>query len=109
MAWQGPVSGELGTQGQERDSDDDKDQARGWAALRDPRVQRWVVGTVGLWGCRKTDSQWGRWSWAPMAPEMVSPPSLEVCELKPLDHLAGRLKSPGVSEVYEFPASPEFL
>lgn len=44
MAWQGPVSGELGTQGQERESDDDKDQARGRAALWDPRVQRWVVG-----------------------------------------------------------------
>ena len=44
-----------------------------------------------------------------MAPEMVNSPSLEVCELKPLNHLSGRLKSPGVSEVYEFPASPAFL
>ena len=44
-----------------------------------------------------------------MAPEMVNSPSLEACKLKPLDHLSRRLKSPGVSEVYELPASPAFL
>ena len=53
MVWQGPVSGELGNQGQEEESDDDKDQARVQAALRDPRVQRWVVGTVGPWGLQE--------------------------------------------------------
>lgn len=53
MVWQGPVSGELGNQGQEGESDDDKDQARVWAALRDLRVQRWVVGTVGPWGLQE--------------------------------------------------------
>lgn len=47
LAWQGPVPGA------EKESDDDKDRARGWAALRDPCVQRWVVGTVGLWGLQE--------------------------------------------------------
>ena len=47
MAWQGLVPGAG------KESDDDKDRARGRAALRDPCVQRWVVGTVGPWGLQE--------------------------------------------------------
>lgn len=103
LAWQGPVPGA------EKESDDDKDRARGWAALRDPCVQRWVVGTVGPWGLQEDRLPVGQVAMGTHGPRDGELPSLEVCKLKPLDHLSLRLKSPGVSEVYELPASPAFL
>ena len=47
--------------------------------------------------------------WGPLPHEMVSSPSLEGCQLRSLDHLAGRLESPGNSEVYKFSPSSELL
>lgn len=41
--------------------------------------------------------------------EVVSSPSLAMYKLKPQNHLAGSLESPGDNKVYNFPPSSEFL
>lgn len=46
---------------------------------------------------------------SPLAREGVSSPSLRVYKLKPVDHLAGRLESPGDSKFCMLPPSSEFL
>lgn len=45
---------------------------------------------------------------SPPVHEVVSSPSLKVYKLKPIDHLAGRLESPGDSKFCKLPPSSEF-